>query len=435
MLINLKTIMDQKNIKTKDIAKLLDLKSPAVSKRIHGQVKVPLDEKEKIANFLGFEDYEYLFEDKDPAPVKNEMHTTKFSQRFTELLLRDGRSQKEIASLLGVNERTISDWKLAKQSTNLEMLNKISATLNTTVSYLSGESNEYYPNSVDYLDNSMKEYQAQVDNIKHAVSSYLGYIGFDIKKLELIASEKPLINSSTFSEKFQKEHYQEYLLSDKIKEEINKHTKKIKSDYGLDPDFDYESKDSLTLKEQKVMKLLDKDEYINSKYEELEKIEDIIDSEYLEAYSKEDKQAEQINGFFLKLPGKILEILEQDLSDIISEFDIFDFEYKNFNDNSIKLSYLEKKLYECNELYREILALSSDEYLAIIKNDCAFSNSPSIMNKLKFDRQLVDFKGAYEDKQLVLAFLDNKIKKTKGSINSFNDYFSSNKQIKRKGSL
>ena len=50
MLENLKKEMDRQGVKVKDIANLLGLKSPAISKRIYGTVQ--LQESEKVSFYL-----------------------------------------------------------------------------------------------------------------------------------------------------------------------------------------------------------------------------------------------------------------------------------------------------------------------------------------------------------------------------------------------
>ncbi|HFL3113480.1 TPA: helix-turn-helix domain-containing protein, partial [Clostridioides difficile] len=144
MLENLKKEMDRQGVKVKDIANLLGLKSPAISKRIYGTVQLQESEKYEIAKFLNVKKSEFLFRNTGYSPSKKEYSKTTFSERFSMLLEKDGRTQKEISKLLNVNERTISDWKNGKQNTNLEMLKRISNTLGVSFAYLSGES-DFYP--------------------------------------------------------------------------------------------------------------------------------------------------------------------------------------------------------------------------------------------------------------------------------------------------
>lgn len=214
MLENLQREMDVHRVKVKEIADLLGIKSPAVSKRIYGSVAIKQDEKEKIATFLGISDLDYLFQDSGKTIEKKKYKKTIFSARFSEALERDGRTQKEIAELLGVNERTISDWKNGKQSTTIETIKKISEILDASVSYLTGES-EYYPSKVNYFDFSLAEYRKQADALRNAVLAYLNYSGFNTKKL-LEISETNLLDI--------------YVRADKKYSEEKKHLKKLEAE-------------------------------------------------------------------------------------------------------------------------------------------------------------------------------------------------------------
>lgn len=62
MLENLKKEMDRQGVKVKDIANLLGLKSPAVSKRIYGTVQLQESEKYEIAKFLNVKKVSFYLE-------------------------------------------------------------------------------------------------------------------------------------------------------------------------------------------------------------------------------------------------------------------------------------------------------------------------------------------------------------------------------------
>lgn len=65
----------------------------------------------------------------------NNKSKEKFAKRFSELLSKDSRTQKEIANLLGVHERTIIDWKKGRQNTNIETLRKICKLFDVSITY------------------------------------------------------------------------------------------------------------------------------------------------------------------------------------------------------------------------------------------------------------------------------------------------------------
>ncbi len=190
MLENLKKEMEKKGVKNKDIARILGIKSPAVSKRLYGSVKLHDDEKDKIANLLEIKDQEYLFKDTGYTPPKKENTETIFSKRFSVLLKLDGRTQKEIANLLDVNERTVSDWKSGKQSTSINMLKKISDTLDVNVSFLTGESSGIYPSCTNVLDDRKKKDEEIVKTIAMALDSFLDIKGIKYEKIKYYRDNK-----------------------------------------------------------------------------------------------------------------------------------------------------------------------------------------------------------------------------------------------------
>lgn len=64
-----------------------------------------------------------------------------FPERLKELRQKKGLTQQEIADLLNVNRVTYTNWEKGKREPNFETLLKLAFELNTTTSYLLGESN------------------------------------------------------------------------------------------------------------------------------------------------------------------------------------------------------------------------------------------------------------------------------------------------------
>lgn len=407
MLENLKKEMESRNIKTKDIADLLGIKSPAVSKRIYGSVKISDDEKIKISKLLDINDLEYLFEDSGTTPTKSCVKTV-FSTRFNELLEKDKRSQKEIAEILGVNERTISDWKLGKQNTNIEMLKKISIVLNTNLSYLSGESDDRYPSAVNYFEDSMKEYTSILNNLIDSVKSYLIFTGFDIKKLDQIIESDPLLYSRKAFQLFYNEHIVEYEKVNELNERMEEYSIQLAKKLRIK--YDSDSVDNPTEDEQKLFKILDKDIYYNKLFDELEKVESNINTAYKEYFNKKQEQTVRIKKFYDDLPKVILKHVESSISDIISEYHIYDYKSVNTHDIKLKLSYMEKNLFEYKQLYNDIEKLNETEFNDSIVKVGIYSENPIINFNHKYKSKLFELKDKNEiNKSNVLKFLKNKI--------------------------
>ena len=62
-----------------------------------------------------------------------------FSERITKLRKERGLTQKDFAEKLGVSIDSVRRWEQGKRSPDVEMLSNITRVLNTTVSYISGE--------------------------------------------------------------------------------------------------------------------------------------------------------------------------------------------------------------------------------------------------------------------------------------------------------
>ena len=112
----------------------------------------------------------------------------------------------------------------------------------------------------------------------------------------------------------------------KLKEEIKEYEKKRANELGFNIDFD--SIDDFTEDEEKFFSLIDKEDYLNEKYKEIEKLEIKLHEEHEKSFDKKHEQAERIKEFYNELPDKILTIVENELSDIIDEYTIIIVEEK-----------------------------------------------------------------------------------------------------------
>lgn len=70
-----------------------------------------------------------------------------FSERMTKLRKEKGLTQKDLAQILGVSIDSIRRWEQNKRSPDVDMLGKIAHALDTTVSYISGETDNPKPNN------------------------------------------------------------------------------------------------------------------------------------------------------------------------------------------------------------------------------------------------------------------------------------------------
>lgn len=422
MLENLKKEMEKREIKNKDIAELLGIKSPAVSKRLYGSVKLHDDEKKKIANLLNIKDYEYLFEDTGYTPPKKENEETVFSKRFSELLERDERTQKQIAEALGVNERTIIDWKQGKQATNIEMLKKISVILNASFAYLSGESDYCYPSSVNYLDDSMNEYQKQIENLAIAVKIYLKYSGYNVEVFDKIVSEDPIRDGWAHFDRFYREHLEEYAKLDQLESEFDKYAINFYKKFGITKVYDEDKKP--TAKEIEVSKKLSKDKYFRSLCNQIDELNATINDKSREYRKKKEFQAKRVKEFFDNLPELILKELNAKLSEIIDEYQIFDFKNNKIKDCTLRLSSLEKRLFEYETLRNDLVHM----------NDLEFANSicwylprngeteKDGFFKHKFSSSLYDYEGSISDKNSIIEYLNDEINKSSNLIKQWKEH-------------
>ena len=69
---------------------------------------------------------------------------TTFTNRLVQLRKIRGLTQQQIADEIGVNRSSYSNWEKGKREPNFETLLKLASILNTTTSYLLGESDIQY---------------------------------------------------------------------------------------------------------------------------------------------------------------------------------------------------------------------------------------------------------------------------------------------------
>ena len=69
-----------------------------------------------------------------------------FSDRIARLRKEKGLNQKELAERLSVSVDSVRRWEQGKRSPDVEMLCKLARTLDTTVSYITGETDDPKPN-------------------------------------------------------------------------------------------------------------------------------------------------------------------------------------------------------------------------------------------------------------------------------------------------
>ena len=66
---------------------------------------------------------------------------TIFTERLKEQRKKNNLTQKKLADILGVSQGSYANWENGKREPNFETLLKLALELNTTTSYLLGESN------------------------------------------------------------------------------------------------------------------------------------------------------------------------------------------------------------------------------------------------------------------------------------------------------
>ena len=69
----------------------------------------------------------------------------KFNERLRELREDNDLTQRELAKLINVDQRSLSFYEIGKYEPNIETIIKIAQILNTTTDYLLGISNKKEP--------------------------------------------------------------------------------------------------------------------------------------------------------------------------------------------------------------------------------------------------------------------------------------------------
>ena len=67
----------------------------------------------------------------------------KFKERFIEIIKTCGKSQVEIANILGVSQQVISDYKAGRSVPSLEKFYKLCKSLDISADYLLGLDDNY----------------------------------------------------------------------------------------------------------------------------------------------------------------------------------------------------------------------------------------------------------------------------------------------------
>lgn len=429
MLENLKNEMERQRIKVLDIANLLSLKSPAVSKRINGTVKFKQEEKEKIAQLLKISDLEYLFQDTGFTPEKKENKKTLFSTRFSEALERDGRTQKEIADLLGVHVRTISDWKNGKQSTTVETIRRISEVLDVSVSFLTGDS-DLYPSSVNYHDVSLDEYTKKTNAVNNAVLEYLKHINYNVDKLLEIKDTKISDHFAFVIKKYKKEEE----LVDRLEMEVNDYVKKIAKKQGVDISgkrscYD----DDLTEEQEGFFRSLELDSYYTSKMDELMDAEEDYHLKTMKETDRLSEQSGRISRFLHDLPSKIQGLFKE-LDDIVEEYDIFDSHNRSIETALLRKSSCERSLFDLERLYSSVEKLDEKSLSKALIKD--YSSDRSIQYTLHlngcylpfFDYTFTDY-----SKESILKYLKSKMNSYKDSITYYQNMYETLTEEEKEG--
>lgn len=88
-----------------------------------------------------------------------------FSERVKKVRKEAGLTQKELAQLLQLSIGTIAMWETGKREPKLETMVHLSNTLNTSVDYLLGLSEDEMPQTIERIesnDESGLQVQAEV---------------------------------------------------------------------------------------------------------------------------------------------------------------------------------------------------------------------------------------------------------------------------------
>ena len=110
-----------------------------------------------------------------------------FSDRIARLRKEKGLSQKDLAEQLGVSIDSVRRWEQGKRSPDVEMLNKIAEKLDTTVSYISGET-ENPQRSIDPLTSISNKLSIIKKGDLIGEGKFLFYLGEDGKQFAMPAT-------------------------------------------------------------------------------------------------------------------------------------------------------------------------------------------------------------------------------------------------------
>ena len=117
-----------------------------------------------------------------------------FPQRLKELRLKKGLTQTELGKKVGVKQNTFTNWENGKREPNFETLLKLASILNTTTSYLLGESDIYY----GYGSKEFEEYMKNNPDIFSEV--FINQTRDTIKTLPYLAKKKGKTTDEVFRE-------------------------------------------------------------------------------------------------------------------------------------------------------------------------------------------------------------------------------------------
>lgn len=119
---------------------------------------------------------------------------TSFTNRLVQLRKKRGLTQQQIADEIGVNRGSYSNWEKGKREPNFETLLKLASILNTTTSYLLGESDIYY----GFGSKEFEEYMKNNPDIFSEV--FINQTRDTIKTLPYLAKKKGKTTDEVFRE-------------------------------------------------------------------------------------------------------------------------------------------------------------------------------------------------------------------------------------------
>ena len=117
-----------------------------------------------------------------------------FPERLKQLRQKKGLTQKDIADLVHVNRVTYTNWEKGNREPNFETLLKLASILNTTTSYLLGESDICY----GYGSKEFEEYMKNNPDIFSEV--FINQTRDTIKTLPYLAKKKGKTTDEVFRE-------------------------------------------------------------------------------------------------------------------------------------------------------------------------------------------------------------------------------------------